>query len=319
MSILFVASEVDSFEFAGTWGQTTDANYFDNVYVRTAFAPKNGHVALSPVFPAAADETWLHFEQRYTYVGGALQDRSMSLLSAAGAEILRVRDDAGKSRVEYYNGTSWVLVGTWNHADRRDVFDIRYRNTADGVISLYQNNYLLFEATGDFSALLDVVRLRVYSTSGNDTWWLSQIIVADEPTLGFHASYRQPTAAGTHTAWTGTWDEVDAILPNPALFIASDTVDQRENFLKSIFNVPNGFSVKAVAVTALGRRGATGPQNANLSIRFGSTDYDSSAKPLALGLSPVQAFWHTNPATTLPWVNSDAGSATLEFGVKAAA
>lgn len=316
MTVLFAGTEPDAFNYPSAPSFETGGGRYDGTFVRGALRP-NGNVSSPDWTPVKS--TWLHFDH-CVYQNNSL-NADLGLEAADGTPLVRVIFNTGDATgtMIYWNGTTWVGLGKVPISNSSLLtYDIHYRNTATGRIAFYVGSSLIAQATGDFSALKDAARFRA---NNNNNFWmaLSQVVVADEPTLGFKLAYRQPTGAGVHTAWAGTFAEVNAQIPTDTVNISSNTADQRESFTKALFTVPNGMEVKTVGATARTRRGETGPQKISMSLRFGSTDYDSPAKDVGVDMRPIQAFWDVNPATGLKWVNVDAGSITVEFGVKAVA
>lgn len=318
MTILFAGAEPDAFKYNGSVAQITTTDHFDAAFARGAMSFSGGSRADSAPVPIPGDkDIWFHWEARMP--GTNATAASIDGQSSAGVSMFRwYVPGTANPQFQYWNGSAYVTLATIPFDSARYTVDINYRNTVDGRIALYVNNYLMVEVAGDFSALANVDRITIFNRSNNG-FSLSQVIIADECTIGFKLAYRQPTAGGTYTAWAGTFNEVDDFVPVESSFINTGVAETRESFTKAAFSVPVGYRVKAVGATARARRGEGGPTNIAFMLRFGSTDYDSGDKALALDFNPVQAFWHVNPATTLEWTPADAGSASVEFGVKARA
>lgn len=316
MTILFAGTEPDAFKYNGTVAFTTTADYFDATYVRGALYFSSGSRAEStPVVPPVDNDLWFHWECRQPGTNAA----TCSIDGQTSGQVSWFRwfvNGNSNPVFQYWNGSAYVTMVTIPLNTIKYTVDVNYKNDVDGRIAVYVDHVLISEVTGDFSAYGEVDRLAIYNRATNGLN-ISQVIIADEPTIGFKVAYRQPTGAGNYTAWEGTFAEVDDAVPTDSSFIAASVNDQRENFTKALFTVPTGYRVKAVGATARARRGDTGPANLAFSLRFGSTDYDSADIPLALDFNPVQAFWHVNPATTIEWTPADAGSVSVEFGVKA--
>jgi hypothetical protein len=322
MTILFTGTESEAFNFSSPPVVSTTATFFDNRFVRHALRLPTSEMSSAKWAPGEKN-VWLHFDGAVTNTTGF-------------AGTIGLKADDGTQLV-FLNGTSnqdWWLpqfyirtpAGTSQYVYRvadtflnRRVVDIHYRNTVDGRIALYIDFVKVYEITGDFSALPDARYFSAGSTANFPAFYISQVIVATTTTLGHKLAYQPPLDNGIHTAWTGDVSQVNQTLVNDASFISSNTPDQRESFTKALFTVPIGMTVRAVGVSSRARSDESGPQKLSHMLRFGSTDYDSPATDLDVGLTTVQHLWHLNPATGEPWVNIDAGSATLEFGVKAVA
>jgi hypothetical protein len=313
MTILLTASEPDAFVYANV-GILTDAATFQADFARCSFTFLNGDAYIN-FPPSATNETWFHFDVNSPSGGGGTG--YWTFRSASLVNVVRLSfDGSGVIAIQHWNGTSWVIApGSFPVSGLRTV-DIRITNKVAGIIEVYVNNVKVLGVSGDFSGL-DTPAQFAYSQRAGSQLYFSQIIAADEPTIGFKLASRHPTGAGFHTAWDGTWDDVDDIVPTMTSFISTGTANARENFTKAVFTAPSSYKVKTVAVAARARRGTTGPDKLVGSLRFGSTDHDSPAKALSLGFQTYQFFWDQNPATLLPWTLADAGSVTVEFGLKA--
>jgi hypothetical protein len=312
MTILFTGSEPDAWDASGALLVSTTAGDYRATYGRLGFAPLFGSLCRSIAWTPVST-TWAHWDARLTAANA--ETTAVELISAAGQGQVRYAIISNVPTLQSWNGSAWVSLWTGVQDALLHEYDLAYRNEADGFISLYIDGYRHYHATGDYSAMADVDRVSLLQRSANG-FWFSQFVVADEPTIGFRVAYREPTGAGNYTAWTGAFGDVDDTSINLTDFISSATAAQSETFTKAIFSAPAGFRVKAVGIAAYARRGSTGPANLGLMLRFGSTDYVSPDKPLELGFKAFEHFWHTNPATGLEWVPADAGSVTVEFGVR---
>lgn len=312
MTVLFVGAEPDSWDASAALIVSTSGVDFRATYGRLGFAPLLSALCYSIAWTPVS-ETWLHWDGRM--IGTNASTISTELVSAAGQGQVRLAFISNVPTLQSWNGSAWVTLWTGVQDTALHEYDIAYRNETDGFISLYIDGYRQYHATGDYSAMTDVNRVSIVARALNGMWY-SQVVVADEPTIGFRVAYRPPTGAGNYTAWTGAFGDVDDTVIDLTDFITSNTAAQSETFTKAVFTAPAGFRVKTVGMAAYARRGATGPQNLGMMLRFGSTDYVSADKPLELGFKAYQHFWHVNPATTLEWTPADAGSVTVEFGVR---
>lgn len=328
MTIAFVGGEITSFSPSETQsGERVEA--YDSTYarcsLRTIGAPGTP-VMLSPVFASVVD-AWLHMDFATSPGSASIWVTHVSLFDSGGTERIRLQANsvAASLRILYNVGAGWVQAGAdygVNHHNRQTLDLNVLTNTASGRIRLYNAGSLVLD-TGvlNLSGISNIARL-MFSGSPSlspqtDTGvFCSQVIVADEPTIGWRLSTFVPTGNGANTAWSGTYADVDEIVYNDGDFISTAVADDIETFALTGLSIGTE-EVKAVAVTARARRNASGPQNLQLALRKGSTNYFSGTKALDVGFTPNINIWETDPATGIAWVPADV--LTLEAGVKAIA
>jgi hypothetical protein len=192
-------------------------------------------------------------------------------------------------------------------------------NTASGSLTLYvAGSSRVASGTIDLSAITALNKARFYgatiSTIGFASY-VSQVIMASEPTVGMRLMTLYPSGNGANTAWTGEYTAVDENAYSDADFIYSSTNGQRETYAMTAVGSLTGYAIRAVCVAARAKRGASGPANLQVTVRTASTDYDSSSLALDLGYTANQNIWETNPNTTLTWTAADA--AAIQAGVEA--
>jgi hypothetical protein len=141
------------------------------------------------------------------------------------------------------------------------------------------------------------------------------MIVQDQSTIGFVLGTCVPSGAGSTSAWTGAYTDIDEAVTSDADFISSGTANQVSTFAQTAIPTLTGYVVRAVCVSARAKRGSSGPQNIRMALRSAGTNYFSGSDiSLGLGYAPVQTIWATDPATSAAWVNTAISS--LEPGVK---
>lgn len=145
----------------------------------------------------------------------------------------------------------------------------------------------------------------------------SQVVVADEPTIGWRLASRWPNGAGSDGAWTGDYTSVDELSLSDADFILTSAADQVETFAQTGASI-SGYVIRAVGVAARAKRGASGPQNLRLVLRSAGANYDNGADlAQTIGYSPNVAIWEQNPATGADWQTGAIDA--LQPGVKSRA
>jgi hypothetical protein len=323
MTIYFAGGEMGAFiPSDSTVTEAGSVSHYNSSFARTAlYATKDANYFESPELTGLTD-AWIHFDLS---VGSALvgEGKRFSWYDTAGTERIRlIGDNAGDMTLQYNVGAGFVTVGSVVSAPLSNVtqtIDIHVVcNSASGSIHLYLSGTERVAGTGiDLSAITELNKVRftgklATGSLGADTF-ASQVIVADEPTIGWRLTTVPATGAGATTDWTGGYTEIDEVAYSDADFINSATANQVELFSHSTA-VPSGYAVRAVAVTARAKCGASGPQNIQLALRSAGTTYFSASKALDVGYEAFVNIWETDPATSADFTAS--AIAALQFGVK---
>jgi hypothetical protein len=305
--------------------ESTSSGYFDSSFARCALNC-SGSASYADGFEfAATGDTWTHFEViQNTASASGSQATLCTWLDASANELFRLTSTTpftGQTmtiQLQYNNASVWTNLGSsFTVTSALLTLDVNLvSNSASGSGTVYLSGTQRSTGTANLSALAGVAQFR-----GNGktvaipaTVSLSQVIIADESTIGWRLKTVPATGAGATTDWTGTYTEIDEIVYSDADFINSATVDQVELFSHGT-TVPSGYTVRGVIVTARAKRGsASGPQNLQLALRSGGTTYFSSSQALGLGYGAHSKVWEQDPATTADFTAS--AISTLQFGVK---
>lgn len=323
MTLLFFDIEGESWDApAGTLLDDTDPLYHDATYSRTSKYPLLEARVATPSL-TYGDSLWVHADLGFILTGSSADYQFLYGEDSLGNHLFRCAPMDGYWSFEYWDGSTFVRQhgGAAVGSPRHHIYDVQYKNTVDGRIAFYLDDVLQFEVLGDFSALADVDKI-VFSDELNTSdqrGRISQVIVtSDERTVGWRLKTAPATGNGFHTDWVGDYTDINKTDNTIATYIESATAEEIELFTRAGFVVPTNFSVRAVVVGIMaGDFDGVPPDNLQAVIRFGSTDYESvSVQPVADDFrGGYVAVWEDNPATLLPWTNSDASSGTIEFGV----
>jgi hypothetical protein len=327
MSIYFIGGEMGAYipSDGNAYESNSDPNAYESGFSR-GYLRCTGRVSyVESASHSALDSLWVHFAiTDGAGVTGATDVKPMVLANAAGTELFRVNwsSSGGTMSLEYWNGSAWATAGSSftinantavQHCDLNVV-----GNSASGSCQLLVAGTTRASATGvDLSAVKSITKHRSYGIgSSTSAQALSQVVVADESTVGMRVLTRYPNGAGANSDWTGTYADVDELVYSDADFLNSATANQVSMFTQTGPTI-TGYSVRAVAVAARAHCGASGPQNLQLALRSSGTNYFSSSKALSAGYSANINIWETNPATSAAWVNTAIDA--LQPGVKSIA
>lgn len=325
MSILALAAENESFvAVVGTLTNSTSTAYMDTAFVRSAnriLGTSNYFHLIEPFTPAS--DLWVHFDEAAEPSAGYFPYG----LEIGGTLVLRLLIPAvGSMQLQGFKNNAWTNIGPLvtfglTRDDLHSV-DLHVKAQADGVCELFIKGVLIIAESGDFTYLAGINNVRFYGAAGNTSYsgYYSQLIVADEKTIGWKLAVNAATAAGSNSEWSGSFTDINEIGVNDGTVITGQTAGAVSTFARAARTIPDGFKVKELVVLARARLGdATGAQNAQPVIRVGSTNYAGDAFNLTAGYKNHRGSFPLNPATGQAWVNTDAGAAATQFGVKAVA
>lgn len=328
MTILFAGGEMSAFAPSDSIPieYVSSVITYDSAFSRCGLRSQGVSYMETAQF-AAATECWTHALLYHNSGSATLTTYPLVWVDGSGVDSVRLKHVSGTSNtlaLEYWNGAAWTAAGSAVAVQvNLDTQAIDFRilcNTASGNLSLYVAGTERINASVDLSGITSIRKFRALGdTAGgfNFDLRLSQVIIADEPTIGWRLATLYPSGTGADTAWTGAYTSIDETVYSDADFINSGSAAQVSTFALT-GPAMTGYSVRAVVVTARARRGASGPQNIRMALRSSGTTYPSGSDiALGLGYAPVQAVWETDPATSSAWVNT--AISTLQAGVKSIA
>lgn len=307
MTIHFMGGEMCSFipsDGSGTETTTTINSCWDAAFSRCAVRP-GGTTGIYSSTPALAlpDTFYMHVLFARDAAAGATST-VLSFLSG-GTEVFRLERSGatvtGTLQMKALISGVMTAVGsavTINNSAAHHLDVYIDGNSASGTATLYLAGTAVATDTADLSSVTGIDEVRSYFGS-----FISQCIIADEPTIGWRLLTRYPNGAGNATAWTGGSGDVDETIYDDADFCNSSTNGQVEQFTQTGPAI-TGYTVRAVGVYARAKRGASGPTNLQIGLRSGSNDYFSASKALNVGYGAYGEIWETNPATSAAWVST---------------
>lgn len=273
-------------------------------------------------------EAWFSYRIGGTISSAGQNKTIIQFRNASGQGILRIQNGASNVKTfAYWNGSSWISIGTLTNADRskgrKIVLHCKIANSG-GRFACYVDGQLQFEMTGDTdlfagSSIRDVQW--VGEGQFNATQYAECIVSTESPLKGRVYS-GAPTGDGTNTAWSGTFADVDEISSSTATIDADDisaaSAGDIETFTTTAISsaFAAGKTIRAVAVACRARNNGGGG-DVELCLRSGGTNY-FGAHSAAIGSAFSDGFyhvWNTNPNGGGAWTLSDVNA--LEFGVRA--
>lgn len=314
MTIYFAGGEMGAFvPTDSSVAESDTAGGYNSAFARTSMrvTGSTAQYAESADF-SAPDECYYHFD--FSTISGANSGDAF-VLNASGTDVFRVQFTGSALQMQALISAVWTNVGsavpiTLSSVQTVDLYIDG--NTASGTATLFLSGQERTTASPDLTAVTGVTNIRTYGT-GYGTYGISQIIVADVPTISWRLATVELTGAGANTAWTGTYTSVDETIYSDADFIYSGTPNQVETYTGTTPTL-TGYTIRAVGVYARSKRGASGPANLQLALRVNATDFFSASKAQSIGYGAYGNIWEDNPDTGVDWLVADLSN--TQFGVK---
>lgn len=340
MTLLFAATELESFRQTTPGGITTTTtedsgggdDYFDLDYSRSAFIVSDTAAFASVILNTGITTSFMNF---------ALN--TAGNIGQGTADILTIKNQAG-TEVVWLKGPSSgannnVDFQRWDGATRQTIANISQGqktfvvwtiriviHASAGYIEAYQDGNLAASyGPADTTALGTSIKEWHFSTCGSSSPRFSEVIVADESTIGWRVFTAYPNGAGTLTSWTGAYTDIDEAGIDDADSVYSGTTSA-----ESSWNILNpdapatGFLIEGVTLGARCKWDGTGPSNIALGVyEAGSLDTTGGSytidtqQAMTLGYLPYHKVYEVSTTTATNWTFTQINS--LQIGQKALA
>lgn len=318
MTILFAGGELGSFTpsdntvIEATTGPPSNNPVFDPNYARCALTmaltPSD---AISAPF-VATNAIWLHANLNYTFPGS--EETVLEVFSGATAVFKLTGQSVGGAafyRMYYWTGAAFAQVGAGFSVPQftLQTFDIQL---SSGNIFCYVAGTTKDGAAGAFAAVTAMTSLEFLPA--NDETFISEVIVADQPTLGYRLRTLPVTGNGSTQQWTGDFTDIDEIVTNDGSFIATPTANELMLFEHSTVSKN---SIRALVVTARAVTTPGAPQHLQLAVDSAATIGLSASIAQGAAFQPNVGIFPNDPATAAPWTNAAINA--CQYGVKSLA
>lgn len=311
----------------GAFDQSTAGRY-DDTFVSSGVAITN---VINYAYPLAIahdrdttgdSEAWFHFDAWMKTTLSFTVDGNWMRLNAADGSILAYIDVSnGRFFGRCYNaagayttnGNSFVLPD-----ESLNSWDMQY--TDDGTtcyFRIYMNGNLVQETSHASTGTAKMpVRIQWehndFIHDAGETVY-SQVIIANESTVGMKMQVVEPNAIGNYNDLSTTVIEMTD--NDPSTGWSGGVAGEKQSFTNAGYMAPVGRQIHSVIPMFDIRTGTTGPQNVRPFLRISGTDYLAPADmaPNAITKRSLMGHaWTLNPATSAAW---DAASITaLEAG-----
>ena len=318
MAIIAVAGESSEVDPQGT--SPTYSTYFEyhidtesRVGVALAEGTTDKRVWLN--WSNSLSEGWTHF----VLTTGTDTDTNLSLMrgytytGGVYTEEWRIAATANTGEFAFYtwDGTTWIVSGNpFSIGVNMDyqVIDVYFKMDAtNGEWRVYNNGILLQSYTGGFTTPSNSINaVRFTAPDNTATFYVSQIIVADESTLGFKLITLEPTADSSVVDWVGSYTNIDAAnYVDEASPMTSDVIGAKALFTGANVDASfNTLEVKAVVVSGVySVTGGGTVTDLRPILNTGGLDFTGPllSLPNTGELRRHQEIWHNNPNTSTKW------------------
>lgn len=323
MTILFAGNQMQDFVTNALVSEVTTAGRFDSAWVPNACHVASGTAPMrTPIFTSQT-LIWIHWEGWNTDASSTLQAffQAYNSSTTAVVRLLATNGTPVNTSLQYWTGSAWTTIGTGSFSSsalhQHDVF-INI-NGASSVISWYVDQTLQVTGTGDYSSVGNIAQAGWQTHRLNGSTDISEVIIATTSTMTKRYNLRLPNAAGTNSGFTGAYTDVNEAITNNTTFISTTTNNVISTF-QTAGKTLTGYNIDAVIVTHLSMRDdTTGPQNSQVAICIGGTNYFGPTEALDLSWGSHRYYMPLDPSTSAAWTTAVAGAAALEPGVKAIA
>lgn len=333
---VFAANDLCAFiTTAGTPTESTNTSVRDATYTPKAIFLENAaHIRsarfINPDTGASTSltEGWLHFDMYWSIGTNGVNGGAVFLVNDAGVQVIRIYADRTSGlRLDYWDGSAWVAGGDFlgGTEGSLNTFDLHFICGASGELNLYVNEG--FEPSLSISGLNAAVTNAAYVDFADNnvivaaSLYASQILVSDNFTLGAKVGSLVPTAAGTNTAWAGTYTDVVKTGFNDTTYIESTTAGEKETYAATDHVLPAfSYLISGVWVNIRGKNGTADPTGITAAVRTGGADFNTGYNYPNLtdvGFGPGISGFSLNPDTGLAWTISEVNAA--EVGVESVA
>ena len=215
---------------------------------------------------------------------------------------------------------AWV---TWDFNWKIHPTEGHLRIFANGNLVWSVDNVDTTPASGDIG--ISQIRFKNPNVAGNGSThpsyviFLTNVILADEPTFDMQVHTLEPTAEGTVNQWYG---DVDKIIPpgyNATDNVFSQVAEQELRLTKRAMGpVPEGHAIRGLFLSAIMRADeGSEVKNAAGVVSVSGTSYETAPQPVAeLHQRNNTLVFENNPATGTPWTPASLDAAEVGYKAK---
>lgn len=287
---------------------------YDGTFSRCAMHMGNfPDFSFSPVYGPISGDCWMHFSNS-VLESGTTEFPFLNWLNNSGVVMAQVTTPDGTHIALWVNeggGLTKVatIAMTQANVEKCDL----HINTSTKLVEFY------IAGTNQFSATIGGLAVNNLAShqwlNNGDQVSISEVVVADVPTVGWDVYTEDITANGSNSGFAGSYTNINEVIYSDAQAITAASAGLISTFSSagSSHTVPAGANVLAVSVGIRGKAGTsvTGIQPA---IRSGTTNNALGNQVAGTGFGAFVGVWPTDPNTGLGWSVTAANAA--EVGVQ---
>lgn len=333
MAIVWAGNEIDAFDWVdpiNSVASNTTAGARDSNFIPTGTIQPSANAELRVKFPAMTD-LWFHCEFYTGSVGAGSTMPNIMFMDSTDGRVWAQFDCDGSTttwNMEYWNGAAYVEMTSDDTlaSSTKYVLDFYIRfNNSDGAFRYYRDG-VLKQSVGPTDTIpsgspaIDTI---IISGHGGGSVGFSQMIVADQMTIGMHVGTLYPTGAGTYSQWTaGVFGDIDDPVVNserhaqaPTFAHCLDSVSTPAYQSFAMANPAAGANLYEPLAVVLGCRAwrhGTGPDlslgnYAGGAVQVWSINDEGVETVQANPTQSTKGFWaikHVEPSTNRPWTST---------------
>jgi len=273
----------------------------------------------SPKFQlSTSNETWVHFAQPNVNINTSITYQELFELrgpdqNGTSRRLFLANRNQFQAQANFVTYDGNGASGTYNGGTYQQdaIFDIQLKHTPFLLeYNIYKNGTLLLNKLFGSNPLgiqgIDVCSISVTSK-------FSEFFVSEGDTRGGRLNMLRPQIGGAYQEWAGS--VLSIADDDPLSAMTTPTAGERHSFgfggFAGIQNISN------VVMSSYTKRGANSPTKMKHLLRRSAVDYESPDIDIGFSNQLNVTDYSLNPATSLPWVNTEIE--TTEFGFKAIA
>lgn len=322
MAILWCGGEDIDFPNAIAVVVETNATRYRAGYARcTVHSVNSGVCRSTPFAGGGVTSCWLSFRVAYGQIAttpisihaiglgssGTTKGLFLGVANVNNSQNLTLSKWDGSTYNELKVETGNSITSPTIH--RIDMQLINYGLSA--TVNAYVDGGLILTYTGDVTlpgvSNFDCLILADGSNmAGQNVWFLSEIIVANEDTRGFVGLVTMAlTGAGTTDQWTGLYSDINGITLSDANPNFTNTPNQNQQY--NITDLPAGtFAIRAVKIAARSASGVgSGVSRLALGYNSGGTVAVGAAQSVPPGYTTFEQLDAINPVTGIAFQQSE--------------
>lgn len=335
--VLFAGGRLDSVRISGSVTDSTTSTYRDTSYTDAALAftgnpsifadffTQSGGV-LSPETVVAGEDLYVHWEMGHSGTNYTTGASLITIYDSSGYPWLRVRCATTNNvpRIQYNSGTGpspvWTSIGagTGLLTSSRKAYDLKVTLGSPHSVEFSVAGSLVDSGTFSQASFTNAAYALLSSDINSGTVFISQILCTEGiSTIGAKVHTRRATGAGTNTAWSGAYTDVNEAVGSDASVQSSTSAGQKETHAIDDVSLSAGQEIAAVFHWLRAKNDGVAPTNIKSVVRSGGTDY-ATADLSGIGTSygPVGARYDGDPDTGSNWTQG--GFNAAEFGFESA-